>query len=77
MTHKTHVQLNVSESDGYMWDYLTVTLESKSLDLALSHIETLPEVKTFLQDSTIGLEYLDIQFNHGCDVIVKIPRYSK
>jgi hypothetical protein len=75
--YTTELELNVQEDDGYLWDFLSVSLESDSVDRALKYIETLPEVENYLRESTIGLEYLEIEFNHGCDITIKIPRYSK
>ena len=77
MTYKVNTKLNVQESDGYMWDYIYIATTSKSVDDVLTKIETLPEVIEFLNESTIGLEYITIEFNHGDEVRVMIPRYSK
>jgi hypothetical protein len=30
----------------------------------------------FLKMSTLGLEYIEIEFNHGQDITIKIPRYA-
>jgi len=77
MTYKVNTKLNVQESDGCMWDYIYIATTSKSVDDVLTKIETLPEVIEFLNESTISLEYITIEFNHGDEVRVMIPRYSK
>ena len=61
---------------GSIWDYIIVRTEHYSVDEAITALETMPEVQKFLLESTLGTEYLEIQFNHSKDIRIQIPRYA-
>jgi len=75
MKYTTQIETNVTQDD-YEWDFLTIKTTGTSVDRALAEVETLPEVIEFLKMSTLGLEYIEIEFNHGQDITIKIPRYA-
>jgi len=75
MNYTTRIETNVSELNND-WDYLYISTIGTSVDKVLLDVETLPEVIEFLKLSTLGLEYIEIEFNHGQDITIKIPRYA-
>jgi hypothetical protein len=66
----------IADPNDDNYELLVISTTGTSVDKVLAEIETLPEVIEFLKLSTLGFEYLEIHFNHGQDIMIKIPRYA-
>jgi hypothetical protein len=66
---------NIHTKTTKQYNTLIISTQSSTIDSVLKDIETLPQVIDFLKDSTLGFEYITIEFNHGQDLTITLYKY--